>query len=275
MPWITRAAPIACLLALAGCAARGPAGLDLDTSITAVSQSSRVRAVVLHYTSTGNENSLKILSERKVSAHYLITDTPRPRVYRLVDETRAAWHAGISAWYDQSTMNSTSIGIELVNPGWTNGEGNWTRGGHGDTDSRHWAPYSDAQIETLIVLLRDIVARHGIAPENIVGHSDIAPQRKVDPGPLFPWQRLAQAGLGRWYDEAGAAAHLARLQTEGVPDIAWFQGQLARLGYATPQSGVLDTATRNVLAAFQMHYRPARHDGQPDAETAAIMLALR
>ncbi|AEE67689.1 hydrolase [Bordetella pertussis] len=275
MPWITRAAPIACLLALAGCAARGPAGLDLDTSITAVSQSSRVRAVVLHYTSTGNENSLKILSERKVSAHYLITDTPRPRVYRLVDETRAAWHASISAWYDQSTMNSTSIGIELVNPGWTNGEGNWTRGGHGDTDSRHWAPYSDAQIETLIVLLRDIVARHGIAPENIVGHSDIAPQRKVDPGPLFPWQRLAQAGLGRWYDEAGAAAHLARLQTEGVPDIAWFQGQLARLGYATPQSGVLDTATRNVLAAFQMHYRPARHDGQPDAETAAIMLALR
>ncbi|MFQ6689526.1 N-acetylmuramoyl-L-alanine amidase [Bordetella pertussis] len=267
MPWITRAAPIACLLALAG--------LDLDTSITAVSQSSRVRAVVLHYTSTGNENSLKILSERKVSAHYLITDTPRPRVYRLVDETRAAWHASISAWYDQSTMNSTSIGIELVNPGWTNGEGNWTRGGHGDTDSRHWAPYSDAQIETLIVLLRDIVARHGIAPENIVGHSDIAPQRKVDPGPLFPWQRLAQAGLGRWYDEAGAAAHLARLQTEGVPDIAWFQGQLARLGYATPQSGVLDTATRNVLAAFQMHYRPARHDGQPDAETAAIMLALR
>lgn len=257
MPWITRAAPIACLLALAGCAARGPAGLDLDTSITAVSQSSRVRAVVLHYTSTGNENSLKILSERKVSAHYLITDTPRPRVYRLVDETRAAWHASISAWYDQSTMNSTSIGIELVNPGWTNGEGNWTRGGHGDTDSRHWAPYSDAQIETLIVLLRDIVARHGIAPENIVGHSDIAPQRKVDPGPLFPWQRLAQAGLGRWYDEAGAAAHLARL------------------GYATPQSGVLDTATRNVLAAFQMHYRPARHDGQPDAETAAIMLALR
>lgn len=275
MPWITRAAPIACLLALAGCAARGPAGLDLDTSITAVSQSSRVRAVVLHYTSTGNENSLKILSERKVSAHYLITDTPRPRVYRLVDETRAAWHASISAWYDQSTMNSTSIGIELVNPGWTNGEGNWTRGGHGDTDSRHWAPYSDAQIETLIVLLRDIVARHGIAPENIVGHSDIAPQRKVDPGPLFPWQRLAQAGLGRWYDEAGAAAHLARLQTEGVPDIAWFQGQLARLGYATPQSGVLDTATRNVLAAFQMHYRPARHDGQPDAETATIMLALR
>ncbi|SUV88751.1 hydrolase [Bordetella pertussis] len=196
MPWITRAAPIACLLALAGCAARGPAGLDLDTSITAVSQSSRVRAVVLHYTSTGNENSLKILSERKVSAHYLITDTPRPRVYRLVDETRAAWHASISAWYDQSTMNSTSIGIELVNPGWTNGEGNWTRGGHGDTDSRHWAPYSDAQIETLIVLLRDIVARHGIAPENIVGHSDIAPQRKVDPGPCFHgsgWRRRAWA----------------------------------------------------------------------------------
>ncbi|MGE8641399.1 MAG: N-acetylmuramoyl-L-alanine amidase, partial [Achromobacter sp.] len=156
------------------------------------------------------------------------------------------------------------IGIEVVNPGWTDGP-----------DGKPlWHPYNERQVRALAILLRDIIQRHGIVPENVVGHSDIAPQRKVDPGPLFPWKALAAAGIGRWYDEAGATGHLARLQTEGVPDVAWFQKQLLRLGYACPQDGTLDRATINTLAAFQMHYRPALHDGQPDAETAAIMLAM-
>jgi len=248
--------------ALAGCAARGPAGLDLDTSVTAVSQSSRVRAIVLHYTTVDDAGSLDLLSKGKVSAHYLVTDSGR--TYRLVDESRAAWHAGASSWYGNIAMNSTSIGIEVVNPGWTDGP-----------DGKPlWHAYNDRQLRALTLLLRDIIQRHGIAPENVVGHSDIAPQRKVDPGPLFPWKALADAGIGRWYDETGAAAHLARLQSQGIPDAAWFQQQLQRLGYACPQDGVLDKATINALAAFQMHYRPALHDGQPDAETAAIMLAM-
>ncbi|KXJ65156.1 N-acetylmuramoyl-L-alanine amidase [Achromobacter xylosoxidans] len=247
---------------LAGCAARGPAGLDLDTSITAASQSSRVRSVVVHYTTVNDAESLRLLSKGKVSAHYLIDLDGR--AYRLVDESRAAWHAGASSWYGNIAMNSTSIGIEIVNPGWT----------EGSNGERVWHPYDSRQVRALTILLRDIVQRHNIAPENVVGHSDIAPQRKVDPGPLFPWKPLADAGIGRWFNEAGAAEHLARLQTEGVPDIAWFQKQLQRLGYACPQDGVLDRATINTLAAFQMHYRPALHDGQPDAETAAIMLAI-
>lgn len=247
---------------LAGCAARGPAGLDLDTSVTAVSQASRVRSVVLHYTSVDDATSMKLLSQGKVSAHYLINDAGR--AYRLVDENRAAWHAGASSWYGNIAMNSTSIGIEVVNPGWTDG-----------SDGKPlWHAYNARQVRALTILLRDIIQRHGIAPENVVGHSDIAPQRKVDPGPLFPWKALAAAGIGRWYDEAGAIEHLARLQAEGVPDVAWFQKQLLRLGYACPQDGALDRATINTLAAFQMHYRPALHDGQPDAETAAIMLAM-
>lgn len=247
---------------LAGCATRGPAGLDLDTSITAVSQASRVRSVVLHYTTVDDATSMKLLSKGKVSAHYLINDDGR--AYRLVDETRAAWHAGASSWYGNVAMNSTSIGVEVVNPGWT----------EGPDGKPLWHAYDDRQVRALTILLPDIIQRHGIAPENVVGHSDIAPQRKVDPGPLFPWKALAAAGIGRWYDEAGAAAHLARLQTEGVPDVAWFQKQLLRLGYACPQDGALDRATINTLAAFQMHYRPALHDGQADAETAAIMLAM-
>jgi len=253
------------VLALAGCATRGPAGVNLDTSITATGQSTRVRYVVLHYTTTDDRHSLRLLSTGKVSAHYLVTDEPSGRVYRLVDENRAAWHAGASAWYAQTSLNFTSIGIEIVNTGFTEGpDGN-----------RIWHPYSATQVQALTALLKDLVARHRIAPENVVGHSDIAPQRKLDPGPLFPWRALAQAGVGRWFDEEGAARHLARLQVEGTPDVRWFQQQLARLGYACPQHGELDRETRNVLAAFQMHYRPATHDGQPDAETAAIMLAMR
>ncbi|HAP24849.1 MAG TPA: N-acetylmuramoyl-L-alanine amidase [Achromobacter sp.] len=248
---------------LAGCAARGPAGLDLDTSITAVSQSSRVRSVVVHYTTVDDAESLRLLSKGKVSAHYLLDLDGR--AYRLVDENRAAWHAGASSWYGNIAMNSTSIGIEIVNPGWT----------EGSNGERVWHAYDDRQVRALTILLRDIIRRHNIVPENVVGHSDIAPQRKVDPGPLFPWKALADAGIGRWYNEAGAAQHLARLQIEGVPDVAWFQKQLQRLGYASPQDGTLDRATINTLAAFQMHYRPALHDGQPDAETAAIMLAIQ
>src|SRR5690606_25423108 len=98
----------------------------------------------------------------------------------LVDENRRAWHAGISEWYGRPDINTVSIGIEIVNPGGA------------DTA---WAPYSQAQIDVLKLLLSDIIKRHGIDPDNIVGHSDIAPQRKVDPGPLFPWKQLADAGL--------------------------------------------------------------------------------
>ncbi len=254
----------ACLAAglamfLAACSSTGPKGLDIDRSIQAKSQNSRVEFLVLHYTSTGNERSLRILSEHNVSSHYLITDEDPPRIYQLVDETRRAWHAGVSQWYGRTDMNSGSIGIEIVN-----------EGGSGQV----WAPYSHAQINTLVALMRDIVQRHQIKPHNIVGHSDIAPQRKVDPGPLFPWAQLAQAGLGRWYDVSLADAYMQTFQREGLPDILWFQQQLKRLGYQTPTDGMLDKATRNVLAAFQMHYRPQRYDGHPDAQTAAILKAL-
>lgn len=252
------------LLLLGACAPTKP-GLKLDTSITAVGQSSRVKQLVLHYTVAENDKSLQILSQEQVSAHYLISDENPPHIYRLVDENRQAWHAGKSSWYDQPSINATSIGIEIVNPGWVDGN---------EPGTLFWTAFAPAQIESLVVLLNELVLRHGVSPQNIIGHSDIAPQRKVDPGPLFPWRQLSQHGLGRWYDEAGAAKQWVRLQIEGVPDTAWFQQQLQRLGYDCPQTGDLDEATIKVIAAFQMHYRPARHDGQPDAETAAIMLSM-
>jgi N-acetylmuramoyl-L-alanine amidase len=128
-------------------------------------------------------------------------------------------------------------------------------------------------VQSLVVLLKDISKRNGINPRNIIGHSDIAPLRKLDPGPLFPWKRLAAEGLGMWPD-AQAVARFQQQYSAALPSITWFQEELARLGYQTPQTGELDVATRHVIAAFQMHFRPSLFDGTPDAESAAILRAL-
>lgn len=256
--------------ALAGCATRaperstGPAGLDVDHSIQARGQDSRVRFIVLHYTAGDDEASLKTLSRGDVSAHYLVTDTHPVHLYQLVPEDRNAWHAGVSSWYGHTYVNNASIGIEIVN----RGDAQPPEGGP------TWEPYHEDQIQTVMTLVQDIARRHGVLPKNIVGHSDVAPQRKVDPGPLFPWRRLAQAGLGRWYDEAAVPGLQGFFERNGVPDAAWFQARLEHAGYAVPHTGVFDVETTRVIAAFQMHYRPGRYDGRADAETAAVLLAL-
>ncbi len=253
-------------LLIQGCAplGRAPDSLPpIDTSISARSQNSRVQFVVIHYTVSNLTRALSLLAEGAVSSHYLITDEEPVRIYQLVDEGRSAWHAGESEWRGRTWLNSSSIGIEIVN-----------RGPVQTADGPGWQPYSAAQVAALRALLHDIVARHDIAPENIVGHSDIAPLRKQDPGPLFPWKQLAEDGLGRWYDATAAAALQARFELQGLPDVIWVQRQLLRLGYAVVQSGLVDADTKAVLSAFQMHYRPSRHDGLLDAETAGIIAAL-
>ena len=236
-------------------------GLQIDDSLHAADQNSRVDYIILHYTSTDLARSQQLLTSGGVSAHYLLPADGRP-VYRLVDENRRAWHAGDSSWQGRSWLNASSIGIEMVNDGYRDLNG-----------VRQWQPYPDAQIDALILLLRDIQQRHGIAGRNILGHSDVAPQRKVDPGPLFPWKRLADAGLIPWPDASQVARQQA-LFSQQLPQVLWFQQQLARIGYSVTQNGELDQATRNVIAAFQMKYRPARCDGQPDAQTAALLAAL-
>ena len=245
---------------LAGCAAPGP---RIDTSLSAKAQSSRVKFVVIHYTVSDLPQSIKILTEQVVSSHYLLTDQPEPIIYNLVDETRQANHAGVSNWKNYTLLNSSSIGIEIVNPGFTvdaNGV-------------RTWYPFPQAQVDQLILLLKQLVAKHHVPPENILGHSDIAPGRKQDPGPMFPWFQLAQAGLIQWPDAARVTA-VRPLFEQQLPDVAWFQKKLAQHGYATPQTGELDTGTMNVITSFQMKYRPAIIDGNPDAETAALLEVL-
>ena len=244
---------------LAGCAAPGP---RLDHTYTARSQSDRVKFIVLHYTVSDLPRSIKILTQQEVSAHYLLTDSDEPLFYTLVDESRQANHAGVSNWKTYTQLNASSIGIEIVNPGFRD-----------TAEGRVWYPFKQAQIDQLIPLLKQIVARHNIVPENILGHSDIAPQRKQDPGPMFPWKQLADAGLVLWPDAVQVAARQPVFAAQ-VPDPAWFQKKLAQHGYAVPQNGLLDPATRNVLIAFQSKYRPAKFDGVPDAECAAILDVL-
>lgn len=248
---------LALTLLLGGCAG----GLRFDDSQRSVDHSSRVEFIVIHYTSSDLPRSLKTLSSGGVSAHYLLP-ADRAKIYRMVDENRRAWHAGDSQWQGRTWLNGTTIGIELVNQGYYEGP-----------NGRYWQPFAPAQIDALIVLLKDIMQRHQLAPGSILAHSDVAPQRKVDPGPLFPWQRLAAAGLVPWPD-AQAVAQQQALFERSLPTVAWFQAQLARQGYQVPAHGELDKPTRNVLAAFQMKYRPARYDGEPDAQTAALLLVL-
>jgi N-acetylmuramoyl-L-alanine amidase len=250
------------LALLAGCAAPPPAGPQYDHTYTARGQSSRARFLVLHYTVSNRADSIRILTQQEVSAHYLVTDDPIPVIYNLVDEKNAAWHAGNSSWKNFTQLNNSSIGIEIVNPGWQD-----TPGG------RVYTPFPQAQIDALIPLVRDIVTRHHIAPENVLGHSDIAPLRKQDPGPMFPWRQLAAAGLVAWPD-ANRVAMLVPIFQVQLPDIAWYQKKLATWGYGLVQSGVLDEQTCTVLSAFQMKYRPANIDGNPDVETAALLEAL-
>lgn len=244
----------ACAVLLAGCATP-----RIDTSYESVSQSSRVRFLVLHYTEGDFPRSLEILTNGPVSSHYLVRDDP-PQIFRLVDENRRAWHAGAGQWAGHPDINSLSIGIEIVNRG-------------GDPVTGVWEDFPKAQMDLVMWLVEDIVRRHQIAPDRIIGHSDLAPQRKIDPGPRFPWKRLADAGLIRWPDAAEVARRMPAFEQQ-LPDVPWFQRMLARHGFAVPLHGELDEPTRRVVAAFQMKYRPRRYDGMPDAETAAILDVL-
>ncbi|MGH1449313.1 MAG: N-acetylmuramoyl-L-alanine amidase [Pseudomonadaceae bacterium] len=249
------------LVVLGGCTR----SLEIDDRYQSANHDSRVQYVIVHYTSSGFDRALQHLTRGAVSSHYLISE--EPVVYRLVDENRRAWHAGDSSWQGRTWLNGSSVGIEIVHPGYS------------DTpEGRVWHPWPAEQVDPLIPLLQDILKRHQLSPDRVLGHSDVAPQRKVDPGPLFPWRQLAQAGVSIWPD-AAQVAHHERALAGRVPPPQWFDEALQAFGYSLAMSGsdpaaTPDRARRNVIAAFQMRFRPALHDGVADSETAAILAAL-
>jgi len=253
---IKRLALLLSVALLAGCATQ------FDTTYSSVSQGSRVRYLVIHYTALDLPTSIRVLTQQEVSSHYLVDDQPNPRIYLLVDESRRANHAGVSSWKRDTNLNPSSIGIEIVNLGLTKTE-----------NGPVYYPFPQHQIDKVIALVRDITQRHDIPPDRVLGHSDIAPQRKQDPGPYFPWKQLADAGLVLWPDAQKVAERRAGYEAL-LPDVAWFQKRLEAHGFAVPQTGVLDEPTRTVIAAFQMKYRNSNYDGNPDGETAAILDVL-
>lgn len=259
-----------CLLLLLG--ACQPDAYRLSSHHQSANQNERIAFLILHYTDEDDARSLRLLteSEHKVSAHYLLprdTDERPLPVYQLVPDDQRAWHAGRSRWHQYAGLNASSLGIEIVNLGYD--EKDAALPAH----LRHWQPYTEAQIAALGALARELVERYEIPHTQVLGHSDVAPERKQDPGPRFPWRELAQRyGVGAWPDEARVAA----LRQQGLPawpPLAW-QQQLARYGYGIAPSGEWDEQSRAVMRAFQLHFRPAQVSGEPDAECQAILMGL-
>ncbi|WP_336479948.1 N-acetylmuramoyl-L-alanine amidase AmiD [Escherichia coli] len=262
---------IAAALLLAGCAGEKgiveKEGYQLDTRRQAQAAYPRIKVLVIHYTADDFDSSQATLTDKQVSSHYLVPAVPpryngKPRIWQLVPEQELAWHAGISAWRGATRLNDTSIGIELENRGWQKSAG-----------VKYFAPFEPAQIQALIPLAKDIIARYHIKPENVVAHADIAPQRKDDPGPLFPWQQLAQQGIGAWPDAQRVNFYLAGRAPHTPVDTASLLELLARYGYDV-KPDMTPREQRRVIMAFQMHFRPTLYNGEADAETQAIAEAL-
>ena len=259
------------VMALAGCASAPPStvtttagGVPIDTRHTARGQDSRVLFLIVHYTVADLPWSIKILTEQEVSAHYLLSDESPPRIFRLVDESRRAWHSGPSAWKGHRMLNANSIGIEIVHPGFK----------LGPDKERIYQAFAQAQIDALVPLLKDIVQRHQIRPDRILGHGEVTPAYKEDPGPTFPWKLLADIGITPpWPDAARVAAQRATFDVQ-LPDAAWFQAALAQWGHEIAPTGVWDAQSQRVLMNFQMRYRSGNYSGQPDAESAALLQVL-
>jgi len=272
---LAHAATLVLAILLAGCRT------DNVVDVPSANQDGRVRFLVLHFTDENFARSLDLLTrphDNPVSAHYLVSRAGEfgisaPAVLRLVDESRRAWHAGPSRWQGHESLNGESIGIEIVY------ESNCPR------DAPHASPwqidancaypdYPQDQIDAVIALSHAILERHPeIEPSRVVGHADIQPENKTDPGPRFPWRQFAAAGIGAWYDDATVAWYRERFATKS-PTLKIVQLALAAYGYGVEPSGVDDRRTRDVLSAFQSHFLPAHRSGQADADSIATLFAL-
>ena len=241
--------------------------------------------LLLHYTGMPAGRGLS-MAERairwltnpasEVSAHYVVAEDGR--VTQLVPEARRAWHAGRSSWAGESDVNSASIGIEIAHPGhWWDLSALPDRAPGAEVEVHPgYGDFPEAQIAAVIALACDILARRRIPPDRVLAHSDVAPGRKRDPGEKFPWDRLAAAGVGVARDPlAGGAAHGRALSIgECSPPVAALQAMLASWGYGIAVDGRYDDATRDVVEAFQRHFRPERVDGVADAATVRILARL-
>ena len=221
--------------------------------------------LILHYTgmATGQAALARLCHpSAEVSCHYLVWENGA--IDQLVLESRRAWHAGKSAWAGHHDINSASIGIEIVNVG------------HTEVNGQTLAPppYPPAQIAAVIALCQDITTRHTIPKRNVLAHSDVAPGRKVDPGENFPWHALAAEGVGHFVPPAPITDGAAMSKGTLGPPVMALQHMLQSYGYGVEVNGVYDARLEATVAAFQRHFRPARVDGAADKSTLATLKQL-
>lgn len=249
------------MMVLLACTNSPNYNIDLNTH-KATAYNNRVRFIVMHYTAGSDEGSLRTLTGPNVSSHYLVTTKMRDPIYKLLPEEKRAWHAGISEFQGRTNLNDNSIGIEIVNKGY-----------RVEGDKRIFYPYEEGQILKVAHLLRGLVDRYNIDPTRIVGHSDISPDRKQDPGPFFPWERLyREYGLGAWYDMNYMRNVTA--QEYSAASIEDIQRLFRNYGYPIRVDGEWSEYNTKVVRAFQMHFRPRSYSGEMDIETYAIIKSL-
>lgn len=245
---------------------------DYNSFRAVKSFNSRVRFLVLHYTAENFAGSIKSLTGDNVSVQYLVPDITDEsyiqagfkdmQIFNLVDENARAWHAGVSSWAERTNLNDTSIGIEIVNLASDKG-GLW-----------NFPPYPAVQIAAVKQLAANILQRYpDISPVNVVAHSDIAPTRKSDPGPMFPWLELYEEGIGAWYDTDTKKKFIEEFTDEGLPTKADIVTHFGTYGYDATIANS-EAGYRSLVRAFQLHFRPNNYDGEVDIETAAILYAL-
>lgn len=218
-----------------------------------------IDTIILHYTGmpTADEAMGRMCNPAsEVSAHYCIYEDGT--LHQLVDPDFRAWHAGVSYWQGREYLNHSSIGIELVNPGHDHG----------------YQPFPDAQIDKLMNLLAALANRYAIEEHRFIGHSDVAPDRKIDPGELFPWQTLAENGFGLW-PSGNTNDETILLKKDMIgPDVASLNRSLAAVGYSVPVQEQFSLFTEQALAAFQRHWRPTCVNALLDVGTSNALLDI-
>ena len=287
----TAALLLVLLMVAPGCSTqssgRVKSGVADSVMIESENQDTRVRIIVIHHTTGDFHDSFHVLTKktsRPVSSHYLIPEPGDPsypekdlKLYALVSEDKRAWHAGSSYWAGKTSLNDMSVGIELVNQTYCRNSEQAIPAEQEDQEPARicfYPDFDDTQLAILTDLLKGILERHpDVKPTDITGHADITPQRKIDPGPRFPWQRLYRLGYGAWYDDDTVFKYWEQFRQE-MPPVLTLQTALNAYGYKIELSGENDKQSRNVVRAFQMHFLPWQVSGEFTDQTVAILYAL-
>ncbi|MEM1287787.1 MAG: N-acetylmuramoyl-L-alanine amidase [Pseudomonadota bacterium] len=218
-----------------------------------------VDLLILHYTGMPDDDAaVRWLADpkSKVSCHYVVHQDGR--IVQMVEEEHRAWHAGRAVWKGVDDINARSVGIEICNPGHEHG----------------YVPFPQTQIDAVIELSVAVIGRHEIAAEHVLGHSDVAPSRKQDPGELFPWDELARKGVGYYLEPLPIKDGRFLAPGDSGPPVKSLQEMLALFGYGIELTAQFDEQTETVVRAFQRHFRPMRVDGIADSSTVSTLHRL-